>query len=249
MFCHMQKLVTQPLLTTGMSTTIGPRQGSHFVVPVGLGAGTPGPLGPSLVEVTGGSGPDAQATLNFAVSVAAAASLEGMLTDTWHALAAKRPLLGTALSRPAQAVVVRLAVQPFPRSPRACAQVFSRHAASMSLCLLRADGGGYLEVGLDPGANRTGDVWHVQIRGLKGVGGLVYGWRAGGDKTWAGAWGQRGAVRSSECDRHARSWGSTAPRPAWGTRLAPWARSAPSNTSCNNPTPLAQTAAASTPPT
>lgn len=37
---------------------------------------------------------------------------------------------------------------------------------------MRADGGGYLEVALDPDTNRTGDVWHVQLSGLKVVGRL-----------------------------------------------------------------------------
>src|SRR5689334_6098690 len=46
-------------------------------------------------------------------------------------------------------------------------QVFSRHASEMSLCLMRADGSGYLEVMLDPYTNRTGDVWHIQLSGLK----------------------------------------------------------------------------------
>jgi hypothetical protein len=46
-------------------------------------------------------------------------------------------------------------------------QVFSRHAAEMSLCLMRADGSGYLEVALDPITNKSGDVWHVQLSGLK----------------------------------------------------------------------------------
>lgn len=51
-------------------------------------------------------------------------------------------------------------------------QVFSRHATSMSLCLMRADGSKYLEVVLDPATNRTGDVWHIQLSRLK-VGGPV----------------------------------------------------------------------------
>jgi pullulanase/glycogen debranching enzyme len=53
--------------------------------------------------------------------------------------------------------------------PAAClsAQVFSRHATAMSLCLMRADGSGYLEVSLDPITNKSGDVWHVQLSGLK----------------------------------------------------------------------------------
>lgn len=57
----------------------------------------------------------------------------------------------------------------------------------MSLCVLRADGSGYLEVGLDPAVHRTGDVWHIQLQGVRDVGSLCYGWRAGGARTWAGA--------------------------------------------------------------
>lgn len=63
--------------------------------------------------------------------------------------------------------------------------VFSRHASEMSLCLMRADGSGYLEVSLDPITNKSGDVWHVQLSGLKDVASLVYGWRANGAGTWA----------------------------------------------------------------
>eukprot|EP00879_Flechtneria_rotunda_P022431 GHRR01023681.1.p1 GENE.GHRR01023681.1~~GHRR01023681.1.p1 ORF type:complete len:577 (+),score=194.30 GHRR01023681.1:772-2502(+) len=63
--------------------------------------------------------------------------------------------------------------------------VFSRHATNMNLCLMRADGTGYLEVALDPATNRTGDVWHVQLPGLKDVGSLCYGWRPNGAGNWA----------------------------------------------------------------
>jgi hypothetical protein len=37
----------------------------------------------------------------------------------------------------------------------------------MSLCLLRQDGGKYLEIMLDPTTNKTGDVWHIQLSKLK----------------------------------------------------------------------------------
>jgi len=75
--------------------------------------------------------------------------------------------------------------------------VFSGTATSMSLCLLRRapDGApagepaaGFLEVGLDTVTNRTGDVWHVTLQGLKDVGSLCWGWRANG----AIEWGQGG---------------------------------------------------------
>jgi hypothetical protein len=72
-------------------------------------------------------------------------------------------------------------------------KVFSRHASSMSLAILRRDGAGYLEVALDPATHRTGDVWHVELQGLRNVGGLCYGWRASGDKTWAGGRSVHGA--------------------------------------------------------
>ncbi|KAK9809286.1 hypothetical protein WJX73_001102 [Symbiochloris irregularis] len=71
----------------------------------------------------------------------------------------------------------------------------SRHASAMSLCLARRieaptsngssgtagaaqPGKGYLELALDPEVNRTGDVWHVCLQGLRDVGTLCYGWRA-----------------------------------------------------------------------
>ena len=43
---------------------------------------------------------------------------------------------------------------------------------------------GSMEVSLDPVFNRTGDTWHVALSGLKGLGGLVYGWRVDGDVSW-----------------------------------------------------------------
>ena len=58
----------------------------------------------------------------------------------------------------------------------------------MSLCMVRvaADGssGGYLEIALDPLVNRTGDVWHARVEGLKDIGSLCYGWRADADISW-----------------------------------------------------------------
>lgn len=57
------------MLTSETGTALGPLEGGHFIVPVGMGAGSPEPLGPSLVEVTAGSGPEATCTINFAVSV------------------------------------------------------------------------------------------------------------------------------------------------------------------------------------
>lgn len=70
--------------------------------------------------------------------------------------------------------------------------VRSRHAASVSLCLVRSASGqqqskgGFLEVALDPVINKTGDMWHVCLEGLKDVGSLCYGWRAEADVAWEG---------------------------------------------------------------
>lgn len=85
-------------------------------------------------------------------------------------------------------------------------QVFSRHAGSMSLVLVRAaqepdgsftpagpaspgslTGSGYLEVALDPVLNRTGDCWHVCVDGMKIIGSMLYAWRADGPSgRWEG---------------------------------------------------------------
>lgn len=43
---------------------------------------------------------------------------------------------------------------------------------------------GCLEVALDPVVNKTGDVWHCSIEGLKDLGTLCYGWRADADISW-----------------------------------------------------------------
>lgn len=42
----------------------------------------------------------------------------------------------------------------------------------------------YLEVALDPVVNKTGDVWHIALDGLRRLDTLAYGWRAGGDIEW-----------------------------------------------------------------
>lgn len=69
--------------------------------------------------------------------------------------------------------------------------VRSRHAASMSLCLARQTSDpqskvGYIEVALDPLLNKTGDMWHVCLEGVKDVASLCYGWRAEADVAWEG---------------------------------------------------------------
>jgi hypothetical protein len=45
-------------------------------------------------------------------------------------------------------------------------------------------GTGVLEIALDPVTNKTGDVWHICIHGLRSIGLMCYGWRADGDVTW-----------------------------------------------------------------
>lgn len=56
--------------------------------------------------------------------------------------------------------------------------VRSREATAMSLVLVRSGTDKFMEVALDPDINKTGDAWHVEIRGLKKVASLTYGWRA-----------------------------------------------------------------------
>ena len=58
--------------------------------------------------------------------------------------------------------------------------VFSRNASSMRLCLYRKpdDGEAYFDQRLDPIQNRTGDIWHIHVEGLKA--GAFYAWRADG---------------------------------------------------------------------
>ncbi len=58
--------------------------------------------------------------------------------------------------------------------------VFSRNALAMTLCLYDSpeDGEAMMEIRLDPHQNRTGDIWHVLVEGLKP--GALYLYRAEG---------------------------------------------------------------------
>ncbi|KAL3146430.1 hypothetical protein ABBQ32_003110 [Trebouxia sp. C0010 RCD-2024] len=111
--------------------------------------------------------------------------------------------LGPAGSRHFTIPVGLQAGYPLPQGPAATSvsedglmcdvnfAVRSRHAASVSLCLARQSKdtqskAGYMEVALDPLVNRTGDMWHVCLEGLKDVGSLCYGWRAEADVAWEG---------------------------------------------------------------
>ena len=70
----------------------------------------------------------------------------------------------------------------------------------MTLCLVRVQppgsdsaaasaplvGTNCLEVALDPHTNRTGDLWHICVHGVKALDTMMYGWRADSDVTWEG---------------------------------------------------------------
>ncbi len=188
--------------------------GSHMTVPIGMGAGHPAPLGPSLASVAqakGGSAKDAACTINFAVGAASQAQIQPSPCHVKHVL---KPISlqewGTMCSvcmpRCFYAVSLIFIASPYHCIwPLICfvhadstalsfigtcmhAQVFSRNASAMSLCIMRRDGGSYLEVALDPHTNKTGDVWHCSLGGLKNVGQLCYGWRASGAISWAGGY-------------------------------------------------------------
>ena len=49
---------------------------------------------------------------------------------------------------------------------------------------MHAQASGVLEIALDPVTNRTGDMWHVCVTGLRDINMMCYGWRADGDVTW-----------------------------------------------------------------
>ena len=61
--------------------------------------------------------------------------------------------------------------------------VYSRHASAVELLLFGDEAADRPEriIQLDPGADRTGDYWHVEVRGVRA--GQVYAYRAAG--TWA----------------------------------------------------------------
>eukprot|EP00198_Chlamydomonas_reinhardtii_P002453 XP_001691789.1 isoamylase-type starch debranching enzyme [Chlamydomonas reinhardtii] len=136
-----------------------PVRAPHFAVPVGMSAGSPQPLGASVVAVSP-PGP----------------SNGGFNGFNGHHGGGSDPRETTC--------AVNFAV-------------FSRHASSLQLCLVRLEGaepeggaGGplvaqsVLEVVLDPLTNRTGDVWHVCVHGLKDLETLCWAWRADGEILW-----------------------------------------------------------------
>ena len=55
--------------------------------------------------------------------------------------------------------------------------LFSRHATAVTLVLFAPrQHQSFLELPLDPAVNRTGDLWHIEVRGLRSS--VRYGWRA-----------------------------------------------------------------------
>jgi len=58
------------------------------------------------------------------------------------------------------------------------------HTHAHTHACTHTQGSGVLEIALDPVTNRTGDMWHVCVMGLKDIGMMCYGWRADGDVTW-----------------------------------------------------------------
>lgn len=79
--------------------------------------------------------------------------------------------------------------------------LFSRHAARVRLELYRSSGGSsaYKVIDLDPVRNRTGDVWHVWVRGLPS--GQLYAYRI--DGPYAPAQGHRFNARKLLLDPYA----------------------------------------------
>ncbi|MEW5300272.1 MAG: hypothetical protein WDW36_003213 [Sanguina aurantia] len=80
--------------------------------------------------------------------------------------------------------------------------LYARHASMASIFIVRAarenasgssgtatpgavlPGAGVMEIVLDPRWNRSGDVWHICVEGLRDVGSLCYGWRLDGSSRW-----------------------------------------------------------------
>ncbi|KAL9270090.1 Isoamylase 3, chloroplastic-like protein [Drosera capensis] len=68
--------------------------------------------------------------------------------------------------------------------------IFSQHAVAVTLCLLLPDrergdteGGEMVEFRLDPGLNRTGDIWHICLENLPRST-VLYGYRVKGPRDW-----------------------------------------------------------------
>jgi len=90
--------------------------------------------------------------------------------------------------------------------------VFSRHAQSLSLVLFEeGQDDPFAEIPLDAQRNRTGDVWHVFVHGLKP--GILYGYRVNGP--FMPREGHRFNPRAILIDPYARALSGSYP---WGVR-------------------------------
>ncbi|MEW5311390.1 MAG: hypothetical protein WDW38_003111 [Sanguina aurantia] len=78
--------------------------------------------------------------------------------------------------------------------------LYARHASMASIFIVRVprenatgssgasasvlSGAGVMEIVLDPRWNRSGDLWHICVEGLRDIGSLCYGWRLDGSSRW-----------------------------------------------------------------
>jgi pullulanase/glycogen debranching enzyme len=61
--------------------------------------------------------------------------------------------------------------------------LFAQHAKDVTLCLYDVDSDCVTEYPLDPGSQRSGDVWHISLEGLPGSN-VMYGFKVSGDGGW-----------------------------------------------------------------
>jgi isoamylase len=61
--------------------------------------------------------------------------------------------------------------------------LFAQHAKRVTLCLYDEASDSVSEYPLDPGSQRSGDVWHVCLEGLPGSN-VLYGFKVAGDGSW-----------------------------------------------------------------
>jgi hypothetical protein len=191
---------------TGTGVYEAPLRGGHFALPVGMAAGDPCVLGPSIAAVASNGQGQQLFSVNFAVFSRNAAAMSlclmrrGAEGEQVRAAArhspARRLLPGSAARRrPCALRCGRASRGPAaPADPRALPPPPHLHCpCPCPPPLVQASG--YLEVALGQLANRTGDVWHVTLHGLRDLGTLCYGWRASGAASWEG----EGAGRRSPC--------------------------------------------------
>lgn len=61
--------------------------------------------------------------------------------------------------------------------------LFSQHATRVTLELFSSDGDNIQSIPLDPGSNKSGNIWHVAVQKLP-LAGIEFGWRVGGEGGW-----------------------------------------------------------------